>query len=288
MTPTRCERCARPGLELALDIYNSTVRTGVRLGQITVPGRCGNTPRRGHHLLGGDDVAERTCSIEGCERKHYGRGWCHAHYERWRKTGSPIPPPRPLCAVEGCQEPFYALGWCNLHWNRQRATGTTDLIHPPSFEERFWANVDYNGPLSDAAPDLGPCWLWTGYIKDTGYGGVNGRRGDGGKTVYLAHRVAFHLLVGSIPDGYELDHLCRVRVCCRPSHLEAVTPRVNNLRSDSIAAQHARQTHCKRGHEFTPENTYTPPTNPGRQCRECIKIRWRRQETKRQALRAAS
>ena len=87
----------------------------------------------------------------------------------------------------------------------------------------------------------------------------------------LAHRFSYELLVGPIAPGLELDHLCRVRACCNPAHLEPVTPLENFRRGYAIAAINARKTHCKHGHEFSPENTYvyTGKQGTSRICREC-------------------
>jgi hypothetical protein len=76
------------------------------------------------------------------------------------------------------------------------------------------------------------------------------------------------LVNGPIPDGLHLDHLCKVRNCVRPSHLEAVTPRENVMRSDGVASLNARKTHCKRGHPFSGRNLYVRP-NGERACRKC-------------------
>lgn len=112
-------------------------------------------------------------------------------------------------------------------------------------------------------PETG-CWLWTGYLTPRGYaaGTVAMKKG------VRMHRVTYAQLRGPIPDGLQLDHLCRVRHCINPWHLEAVTCRENLMRGDTIAAANASKTHCKRGHEFTPENTYRPPAG-GRICRAC-------------------
>lgn len=108
------------------------------------------------------------------------------------------------------------------------------------------------------------CLLFTGSLDKDGYG-MMGVKGIGTQRV---HRLAYEVLVGPIPEGMEIDHLCRVRNCMEPAHLEAVTRRVNSLRSESFAAINARKTHCIHGHEFTPENTYyRTPTH--RQCRQC-------------------
>lgn len=108
------------------------------------------------------------------------------------------------------------------------------------------------------------CWLWEG-CRGGKYGQVNFERQK-----YLAHRLAYLLFVGSIPDGYEIDHLCRTPLCVNPAHLEAVTPRVNTLRSDGITAQNARKTHCKRGHPFDEANTRWGAK--GRDCKACQRI----------------
>ena len=83
---------------------------------------------------------------------------------------------------------------------------------------------------------------------------------------------------GDIPDGLHLDHLCRVRDCCNPDHLEAVTLTENSYaRSRWVGNGLPRTTHCRRGHKWTEENIYRRPDNSYRMCRACIEIRWRRQ-----------
>ena len=141
-------------------------------------------------------------------------------------------------------------------------------------DERFWAKVDKDGPIPDYAPQLGNCWLWTSTTSTKGYG----RFYLNGRTV-TAHRYAY----GDIPDGLVLDHLCRVRPCVRRSHLEPVTETVNILRGFGSPALNAQKTHCKYGHEFTPENTV--PNNHGRSrwCRECGRRRFRERYWKKKA-----
>lgn len=113
------------------------------------------------------------------------------------------------------------------------------------------------------------CWLYTGARTTGGYGSIGlGSRAAG--TGYT-HRVAYEHHVGPIPAGMDLDHLCRVRACCNPEHLEPVTRRTNLMRGETQTKRNATKTHCKRGHEFTPENTRKD--GHGRQCRTCDPIR---------------
>lgn len=125
---------------------------------------------------------------------------------------------------------------------------------PP--EDRFWPKVE----KTDG------CWNWTASCQAGGYGKFlyDGR-------VQPAHRAAYLMLVGPIPPGYQIDHLCRNRKCVNPAHLEAVTQRENWRRGESVPAQRARQTHCKRGHIFDAENTYIN-SRGHRSCRKCHAI----------------
>ncbi len=122
-------------------------------------------------------------------------------------------------------------------------------------------------PFSLAPND---CWNWTGYIRKNGYGQLRVR---GDKLPWLAHRYVYSQLVGPLVEGHDLDHLCRNKACVNPKHLEQVTHRENCLRGDSFAAVQARKTHCMRGHEFTPENTWRQPSKQGkgRACKICQK-----------------
>jgi hypothetical protein len=134
---------------------------------------------------------------------------------------------------------------------------------------RFWSKVEKTST----------CWLWTaGTCRGYGYFATARKNGRHGRSL-RAHRVAFELLRGPIPNGMQLDHLCRVRGCVNPDHLEVVTGATNTLRGISSPAINARKTHCRRGHEFTPENTYIDcGSRRCKACRRLIQNRWNAQQ----------
>lgn len=122
--------------------------------------------------------------------------------------------------------------------------------------QRFWSKV-YK---TDG------CWLWLGYVQPNGYAQFRV-----GKKRQYVHRVAYELVKGSIPDGLQIDHLCAVRKCVNPDHLEAVTPLVNNLRCgcyESAAKIKRAATTCHKGHTFTPDNTMLNEKGH-RSCKTC-------------------
>jgi hypothetical protein len=110
------------------------------------------------------------------------------------------------------------------------------------------------------------CWIWTGALS-RGYGNF-----WTGERYVPVHRLVYELFVELIPEGLEPDHLCRVRACCNPDHLELVTRSVNIRRGESVAAQRAAQTHCHRGHPFDAANTHISARGT-RECRACHRDR---------------
>lgn len=103
------------------------------------------------------------------------------------------------------------------------------------------------------------CWNWLGHISPNGYGRV----APTGRGCLYAHRYSYEAFVGPIPEGLEVDHLCRNRACCNPEHLEPVTPLVNNHRGIG----HASKTHCPRGHAYDSEHGVK--YGQRRYCRTC-------------------
>lgn len=135
-----------------------------------------------------------------------------------------------------------------IHHKHPRLNGRWAPQDPATFAARYWALVDKNGPVPEHRPDLGPCWPWKGQLTK-GHGWlpwVAKYRG--------AHRFGYELANGPVPQGFELDHLCRNRACQNPGHMEPVTSRENTLRGEGITARHARATHCKNGHPKIPAN----------------------------------
>lgn len=212
--------------------------------------RCVNTPARGRPLLGGIDVADATCAVQGCGRAgKIIRGWCTAHYQRWQKHGDPrgggAQRERHVgCLVAGCDGRHEGLGYCRIHYRRVRKYGTPDLpqrepvvcsvaecadaAHARHLCGKHHARWRKHGdPLEDGSRPLaerlrsrlipggpdGTCLEWTG-ATHRGYGQI----GVGGKALY-AHRVAWMLEHGDIPDGMHACHHCDNPPCCNVEHL---------------------------------------------------------------------
>lgn len=148
----------------------------------------------------------------------------------------------------GCQQPFFPVSSqlaCSLKCH---------------MAARFWQHVHKTES----------CWLWIGSVTNAGYGHISVKRNKK-VLLYLAHRYSYEIHKGIIPEDHEIDHLCRVRHCVNPEHLEAVTHQVNVLRGQSPSAGHATKTHCPHGHAYTAENTYYGPRG-NRFCRICKNI----------------
>jgi hypothetical protein len=136
-------------------------------------------------------------------------------------------------------------------------------VHGASDEERFWRKVAKGED----------CWEWTAGRNGADYGAF---RADG--RAQRAHRFAYELLIGPIPDGLHIDHLCRNRGCVNPAHMEVVTNAINTQRG-LAGAHNASKTHCPHGHAYTAANTYLNSRGV-RECWTCKRRRardwWRR------------
>ena len=161
------------------------------------------------------------CSIDGCEKPRKARGWCDAHWCRWRRhgdqlAGGPLTRSAPNtgpCSIDDCDKPSKARGWCGMHYERWREHGSplgggAKYATP---EEAFLARTE---PIVGDPAHL----LWTGYTDSDGYGAlsVNGR-------MVLAHRYAWTRDHGPIPDGMTIDHVCFERSCVNTEHLRLAT-----------------------------------------------------------------
>lgn len=136
----------------------------------------------------------------------------------------------------------------------------------------FWSKVE---------PDEHGCWIWIGYVNPSGYGLTRHYAGGRGKTG--VHRAVYIDQVGPIPAGLHTDHLCRVRHCVNPAHIEPVTPRENTMRGDTLAADQVKRTHCPSGHPYDEANTYRIPSRP--RARYCLACRQEYYRTRNHARR---
>lgn len=129
------------------------------------------------------------------------------------------------------------------------------------------------------------CWLYAGEVVTQGYGRIQYML-NGKKYHYYVHRIMYEETNGAIPNGLVIDHLCRIRICVNPSHMEAVTIAVNVMRGEGKLAKFARQTYCKNGHELTANNLRSRADRPNmRECLTCHKVnvkagrkRWRQRQ----------
>ena len=178
------------------------------------------------------------------------------------------------CAIEVCDRPKHARGFCKRHYEAARLRG--------DFAPRV--PVDHLGAYRDRAVGSreSECWPWVGAMKPDGYGLLNFREDSGRRTSINAHRAVYQMLVGPIPSGLVLDHLCCNTACVNPAHLEPVTNGENVRRGLTSRGVFA----C--GHPLSPENTIQAKTT--RKCRTCTRVRdaalkrrWRAEDPERKA-----
>lgn len=185
-------------------------------------------------------MTQRICSIEACEHPAHGRGWCRAHYKRWRTHGD-VRADVPLGV-------------------------SRRVLDAMSAEERFWVKVD---------KQVGGCWIWTATCSTNGYG----QFWSEDRVNVPAHRQAYEFEVGTIPSGMVLDHLCRIKSCVNPDHLEVVTQSENVLRG--LASRGQGDT-CRAGHPRTPDNTHVRKSGE-RYCMTCKNERDRDRYSRRKS-----
>jgi len=118
------------------------------------------------------------------------------------------------CSIPDCNRPFYGRNRCKRHYMLAWKAGELRPLPQRTAEDRFWAKVEKTAA----------CWLWTGSLN-RGYGHFHVSRGS----TTTGHRFAYELLVGPVPDGLELDHICKIKRCVNPAHLEPV-PHIENSR----------------------------------------------------------
>ena len=179
-----------------------------------------------------------------------------------------------LCTIDGCSRPVRvrSRGWCGGHYERWRRHGDpsggkrTVIFGDPI--ARFFACVRFDVP---------DCWIWTGLLTVDGYGRfiVSNRQGK------AVHRWIYEFCVGPIPVGLEIDHLCRVRNCVNPDHLEPVSHAENVRRGAGSPQRH--KTHCVRGHPYDAQNTIVDKRG-WRACRACAPIYQQRYLAKKAAV----
>lgn len=228
-------------------------------------------------------MTERICEFPDCGRPHSARGLCRGH-DRQRALGRPLVPMKPYvkreCSVAECDRTPRAFGMCSVHRSQLARTGDLPKVAQKPVRDDIWSRVDATGD----------CWQWTGDKSRSAsgayYGIISTANGDR-RTRTGAHRFVYELLVGPVPEGLQIDHLCRNTLCVNPDHLEPVSGTVNiNRMPWNSYIKNARKSRCKHGHEFTPENTKVYAGR--RQCATCIKRRERQTRDRRRALQEAS
>lgn len=161
-------------------------------------------------------VASRQCISDGCDRKHYAKGFCTKHYQRLISKGDVSDPKKRLgCYVDGCDEEHSRKGLCSKHYHRLRKTGRFDVkVIVGNPQKRLMTNVS----ITESG-----CWEWNKYKKN-GYG-VTVLKGKQEQ----AHRASWKVFVGDIENGMQINHKCHNRACINPDHLYKGT-QVENMR----------------------------------------------------------
>jgi hypothetical protein len=172
------------------------------------------------------------------------------------------------CTVPDCDRSIGrhgGRGWCAKHYLRYWVTGSPTGTARPTPVSRFEKFLSTDGD----------CWIWQGTRDGSGYGMFSDRTRN--LWISRAHRWSYEFHVAEIPDGLELDHLCRNRACVNPWHLEPVTGLINIKRG----AESRWTGVCRNGHEYTEANTYIAPSTSRRVCRACAAATRKRYEQRK-------
>lgn len=170
------------------------------------------------------------------------------------------------CSIEGCSKSVLARGWCRTHYTRWYETGSTELGVRPPHRVNYERTPPADRILAKIVRSVRGCWEYQGALND-GY--VVAADAATGRTV-MGHRAVWEKLRGPIPDGFQIDHLCRNKRCVNPDHLEPVTPAENTRRGLAPvtgALSQLRKTHCPQGHPYDEQNTHR--YKGSRVCRAC-------------------
>jgi hypothetical protein len=146
------------------------------------------------------------------------------------------------------------------------------MVDDQRLPESFWSKVSLESNTG--------CWVWNASTTVTGYGNYWDRKL---KKLQLAHRYAYRVLVGTIPEGMTVDHLCKTRRCVNPEHFEIVSRGENTIRgggTHKAAKLRSQKQRCKHGHPFDEDNTYVNPQGK-RECRTCNRHRNKKSRLRR-------
>jgi len=184
----------------------------------------------------------------------------------------PMPLYSTTCSVPDCNKPARLRGWCKRHYDNWWRTGDP-IPYRWTLAHTWWKHVEF-------AED--GCWNWQGALtsptQSRGYGQLTDPLSQ---RLVVAHRYVYEFCVGPIPEGLEIDHLCRNPRCVNPDHLEPVTHSENCLRSPvGMAATRRARALCPQGHPYTGDNLYVYPdgTRCCRTCRRAHQAAWRRKQ----------